>query len=126
MKLQVRRGVFETNSSSTHSLTLYEKDEWEEFKNGETVIDESWHSDNSPAYKTREDVKMSDAFKKWLEKNYGDKVNDFDEEQFSNVLDEFMYDECIYDYETYSERYEVLEKEIPGSDYVAVSIFSYE
>ena len=126
MKVQLRKGVFETNSSSTHSLTLYNKDEWEGFKNGENVIDESWHSDYSPVYKTREDVKTSNAFKEWLDENYADVVNAFDEERFNEVLEEFMYDECIYDYDTYSEKYEVLEKEVPGSEYVAVSIFSYE
>jgi len=38
MKLSIRRGVFETNSSSTHSLTFCKKSEWEDFKNGNLYL----------------------------------------------------------------------------------------
>lgn len=34
MRLSVRSGVFETNSSSTHSLTMADEDEFELFKKG--------------------------------------------------------------------------------------------
>ncbi len=34
MKRQIRRGVFETNSSSTHSLTMCSKKEYDEFEKG--------------------------------------------------------------------------------------------
>lgn len=35
MKIQVRRGVFETNSSSVHSLCICSEDDYDRFKNGE-------------------------------------------------------------------------------------------
>lgn len=35
MKTTVRQGVFETNSSSVHSLTMATKDDYEKFENGE-------------------------------------------------------------------------------------------
>ena len=35
MKMTVRQGVFETNSSSVHSLTMATKDDYEKFENGE-------------------------------------------------------------------------------------------
>lgn len=35
MKRQVRRGVFETNSSSTHSLTMCMKSDYNRWNNGE-------------------------------------------------------------------------------------------
>lgn len=35
MLRQIRRGVFETNSSSVHSLTITSKEEFERFKKGE-------------------------------------------------------------------------------------------
>lgn len=38
MKIQVRQSVFETNSSSTHSLSTFNKNDWERFKKGEMVI----------------------------------------------------------------------------------------
>ena len=40
MKRQIRRGVYETNSSSTHSLTMCSEEEFEQWKNGELLFDE--------------------------------------------------------------------------------------
>ena len=34
MKISVRKGVFETNSSSTHSLTMCSEDEFDQWKDG--------------------------------------------------------------------------------------------
>ena len=36
---QIRRGVFETNSSSTHSLTILTKKEFDDYKNDKLVFD---------------------------------------------------------------------------------------
>lgn len=38
MKRQIRRGVFETNSSSTHSLTIVSQEEYDKWKKGEMLI----------------------------------------------------------------------------------------
>ena len=45
MKRQIRRGVFETNSSSTHSLTMCSEEEFEAWKRGE-VLFQKWGSEN--------------------------------------------------------------------------------
>lgn len=37
MKIQVRRGVFETNSSSVHSLTMCSDDDYNKWQNGELL-----------------------------------------------------------------------------------------
>ena len=39
MRKQIRFGMFETNSSSVHSLTIVNKEEFEKFKRGELVWD---------------------------------------------------------------------------------------
>lgn len=39
MKQQIRYGVFETNSSSVHSLTIVSKEEFEKFKKGNLIFD---------------------------------------------------------------------------------------
>lgn len=44
MKRQVRRGVFETNSSSTHSLTICTEEQFEAWKRGEVLFVE-WESE---------------------------------------------------------------------------------
>lgn len=32
MKVKVRQSVFETNSSATHTLSIWNKEDWEKFK----------------------------------------------------------------------------------------------
>jgi hypothetical protein len=39
MKIQIRKGVFETNSSSVHALCLCTNDEYDKWKNGEYIYD---------------------------------------------------------------------------------------
>lgn len=39
MKEAIRRGMFETNSSSVHSLTMCSDDEYSKWKNGEAYFD---------------------------------------------------------------------------------------
>ena len=38
MKTQIRQGVFETNSSSIHSLAITTNTDWDKFKNGELLM----------------------------------------------------------------------------------------
>lgn len=40
MKRKIRKGVFETNSSSTHSLTMCSEEEFEAWKRGEVLFQE--------------------------------------------------------------------------------------
>jgi len=45
MKKVIRRGVFETNSSSTHSITMCSKDEYDNFDSGKLYLNEGgWSS----------------------------------------------------------------------------------
>lgn len=37
----IRHGLFETNSSASHSITIFTVDEWANFKDGNLLIDES-------------------------------------------------------------------------------------
>ena len=43
MILQVRQGVFETNSSSTHTLTICTKEDYEDWEHGDKFwLDNDW------------------------------------------------------------------------------------
>ena len=42
MKRQIRRGVFETNSSSTHSLVMCLKSDYDRWANGELLLYTGW------------------------------------------------------------------------------------
>ncbi len=66
MKIQVRQGLFETNSSSTHSLVMFKGSDWELFKEGKLVIENSLYSnklirkEDIPEGKSIFDPKSSD------------------------------------------------------------------
>lgn len=51
MKKQIRQGVFETNSSSVHSLTMCSSEEYEKWKNGEVLY---WKDRDK--FGTKEDI----------------------------------------------------------------------
>ena len=38
--IQIRQGVFETNSSSTHALAICTQEEWEKLQSGEYLVNE--------------------------------------------------------------------------------------
>ena len=82
MKINIRSNVFETNSSSVHTLCICTEDEYEKFKNGEWLYD--WDSD----------LLTPDAQNKWGDDNIT--YNEFfgDEDDY--------YEGCL---ETYCEKY---------------------
>ena len=59
MIFQVRQGVFETNSSSTHTLTICSKDDFDKWKHGEVFwLDNDWHRlDKNKNFVTPEELK---------------------------------------------------------------------
>ena len=85
MKRQVRRGVFETNSSSTHSITMCSESEFNEFENGNMYI-EKWGSE---LYTKKELIEKLKQAIDWRTKNFKYCGVDWDnEEEFNRVLEE--------------------------------------
>lgn len=114
MKVQVRHGVFETNSSSTHTLTMYNISEWKEFEDGKLLLDDYqgvFITEESAKERFEEDCKRSPEY-----------YTSGDEESF----DDWKRDECIYTFDDYQERYEVLTSEVESAGVIAVSIYGYE
>ena len=57
--IQVRKNVFETNSSSTHSLVMAEKSEFDKWEKGEVLYCNCWWSSKDNRFeegKTNEDI----------------------------------------------------------------------
>ena len=114
MLKSVRLNVFETNSSSTHSLTLVSKEDYEAWKNGEYLIDEG------------DDLVTKEQAIKELKEDYPDK--DFDNE---DVVNELLEDYCFKTYkeyfndeylETFTTRY----TSKSGDEVVAFGKYGYE
>lgn len=112
MKKQIRRGTFETNSSSTHSLTFCMADEFEKFENGEILYD-----DDNDSFITIEEAK-----KDWLETGSDEKTypfKDYLQDEGIKTFEEWEDDE---DLETFVNTY----KTPQGEEVVAFGKFGYK
>ena len=114
MKIQVRQGLFETNSSSTHSLVMFKGSDWELFKEGKMVIENSFFFF---LLIRREDVPEGKSI--------------FDPKSSNDI---FFYDYIPYEawinMNDYTDGYEVIMDKVEdsnGIDYTVVaSIYAYE
>lgn len=95
MKTNIRRNVFETNSSSIHSLTMVNEEEYNRWQRGEIYIDEG---DN---FYTPEEV-LEKVKKYCPEINSLEQISEYNEENDTNLLREMR----IYSFEDYWEYYE--------------------
>lgn len=76
---QIRIGVFETNSSSTHSITIVSKENYNRWKNGEMLFDQ----DSESIVKIPEDYNEETQDDKYdYLKTYDDWVNGSEMEDY--------------------------------------------
>ena len=107
MKRQVRQGVFETNSSSVHSLTLCSSEDYEKWENGDVLY---WRDKDK--FGTREEIIEELKNAKWRFSGdlcYPDvnwenenEVSDIFSEEGIVTCEEFFDDEW---YETFEDSY---------------------
>lgn len=122
MKRQVRRGVFETNSSSVHSLTMCSKSEYDEFEKGNMYI-ERWGSSLCTKEELIEEFKqMTD----WRTKELKYRDVDWDnEEEFNRVLEESDYVTSDKYWDIVSKEYETFEESYTGKNGESVVAFGH-
>lgn len=98
MKRQVRQGVFETNSSSTHSLTICTENEYDKWKKGELLFDYWDDKFVNPA-----DTSLTDDEKESVKEDYNKRKQKYwkDWEDLSEKEKEELYAEGLK--EKYSE-----------------------
>ena len=96
MKIKIRRGVFETNSSSVHSLVMCTDDDYNKWKRGEILYDK-WAN----KLVTLEEAKKEEDY--------------LDEEEFnSRFLDyDHFYSSQYIEYETFEQTFKT-----PGGEIV--------
>ena len=86
-KIQIRQGVFETNSSSTHSITMCESSSFKKWMDGELYINFNKEGD--------EQFLLTDVAKKWNKDfilNNHDKITWFTKENYEDYeTDELGY-----------------------------------
>lgn len=124
MRRQIRRGVFETNSSSTHSLTMCSKAEYDEFEKGNLYI-ERWGS--SKLYTKQELIDKFKQMTDWRTKGLKYPGVDWDnEEEFNRVLEE-VEDYCTAKeyWDTVTDEYETFERTYTSPNGETVVAFGY-
>ena len=99
---QIRRGVFETNSSSTHSLTMCMKEDYDKWVNGEVYLNEGgWCSYSK--YKDKQFVTKEEAIDIIVNNTYH---HDADLTTMNNdELEEYFRDNEIYTCDSYGNEY---------------------
>lgn len=111
MKL-IRRGTFETNSSSTHSITMCKESDFDKWKNGEMYWDRWEEKLVSKEEVEKEMAKLKEEF---ISKHPDYDEDDVDwEEQLEDYLNSdkeyYTYEEFndygYIEYETFEDRYE--------------------
>lgn len=107
----IRIGTFETNSSSTHSITMCMAEEYEKWKNGEMYYDR-WGCE----LVSKEEAKK--AFAKWREEFIADNPGfDENDEEWQEKLEDYINEDKQYytyeefngyemEFETYEEEFE--------------------
>lgn len=101
--LQMRKNVFETNSSSTHSITMCTEDEYNAWANGDVLLNDGWWGkDNMSEFKDKKFVTREEAEDIIKHNKYHEPTD-----ELSDLSDEEFYEYCYdMDYELYSmDRY---------------------
>ena len=128
--LQMRKNVFETNSSSTHSITMCTQNEYDRWMNGEVYLNEYWwRKDNESEYKDKKFVTRDEAIN-LIECNGGD--IEYDKEYYDS-FDEYIAKEYeIYTCDEYLNENDCLEwfedkyTTDSGETVVAFGLYGYD
>lgn len=102
MIFQVRQGVFETNSSSTHTLTICSKDDYDKWKRGDVFwLNNSWHK-----LYTDKDFVTPEELEELAEK-YNEEQQEYIDagDKFAKVLDIDKVLNERPDYDSWSDSY---------------------
>ena len=118
----IRRNVFETNSSSTHSIAFATKSEFEKWRNGELLYKDSWR--DKSRFMTKDeaivDIKSSKYYNGEL-----DNISAISEEELYDVFREndiYDYDNWGYNHETDVNHYTTP----GGEEIVAICYYGYD
>ena len=118
MKL-IRRGTFETNSSSTHSITMCKESDFDKWKNGEMYWDR-WNE--SLVSKEEVEKEMAKLKEEFISEHPDYDKDDIDwEEQLEDYLNS---DKEYYTYEEFND-YDYIEYETFEDSYDGVVAFGY-
>lgn len=114
MKRQIRRGVFETNSSSVHSVTMCTKNEFDEWKSGKIYRNDGWWSSSFSPLKEKAFLTYDEATELIKSSSYYRPMDEGDD------ADYYLKEYEIYSYEYWGGDHEtdVTHYTTPGGEEV--------
>lgn len=99
--IQIRKGVFETNSSSTHSLTICSREEYEKFEKEELFFAE--YDDN---FLTKKEVQKE--FYQYIKDMEEQGVKSIEIDDEVTLFEDFLYERGYSMYCDYGSNYEFI------------------
>ena len=102
---QIRHGVFETNSSSTHSLTMCMKSDYDAWKNDEVYLNDGWWRNNSSEHVKKKFVTREEAIDIIIHNKYHSYSESWINSMDSDDFEEFLREQEFYTRENYSGDY---------------------
>lgn len=111
---QIRKNVFETNSSSTHSLTMCTKEEYDNWKNGKLLFDSYYKKFVSSLELTKADFEKAEnnyeSHKQKYQKNWNQLTKEEQEEYTIGYIKENKSMDEIVTYPEWLDRNDYLDK----------------
>lgn len=109
--IQIRQGVFETNSSSTHSITIAPESDFNKWKNGDVYLNDGWWSSSNDPNKDKTFLTKDEAINLLGSYEYykrNEDLNDMNDEELNEVFGDWdiytfenYWDDYLEDYETH-------------------------
>ena len=121
MKQQIRVGVFETNSSSTHAVSILTEDEYNDYIDGNLMVSRNGEFITKEEYQERIEAAKEVAKKRWEDTSRLKEIyKDFDD---------YMNSYCsgvMYDFDERNMDIEHSERTVNGDKVHAISVYGYE
>ena len=118
--IQVRNNIFETNSSSVHSITICPEDEFEKWKNGELLFDR--YNDELISLKKAEELREEMRIDR---RRYGYSEDEYEDNGRFLTYNQFFDWQGDDNYMDYMEKYKTY-KNIGGVDIVAFGYYGHD
>ena len=132
MSIQIRQGVFEANSSSTHSIAMCSESDFKKWVRGEVYLNEAeWENADNPAkdktFITKEEalelVLSDEYYEYWPGKDFREMNDDEFDEAIRRHFDVYAYNDYCED--SYLEYYEEHYTTESGDKVVAFGQYGY-
>ena len=122
MKIQIRQGVFETNSSSTHSITMCTKSEFDEWREGKLYRNDGWWGDSTSELKKKAFLTYDEAIELIKTSPWYHSTDEYEDiDAYFREYEIYSYESWGCDYETDVEHYTTPN----GEEIVAVCYYGY-